>query len=559
MASVLKRQVSSSKPAAPGSDQGMSGKLTALESQELVLAFSGPIGCGHRGVIDLVSKQLAESGYVPVKVKISDLIRQYASILSDEPFPESYLQNLSGSDRYLRLQEAGNRLRQERGNDFLAQLAVRQISLDRAERHPNEDVGGVVPGRIAYLIDQLKNPAEVALLRAIYGANFFLIGVLCSYEQRKHNLKAEGIDSANAELLMERDRQQEEKYQQKLEKTLQFADFFIRNARSNTAQLLAPVKRFLELMHGKVGITPTRQEQGMYAAYSASLASACLSRQVGAAVQDKDGKLIATGCNDVPRGGGGLYREADSQTDNRCVHLNGGVCFNHLEKDKLKLEIQDLAESFLEKELKHAEGVGAVERAAEARKLAKGLATFLRKESRLNDLLEFSRSVHAEMDALISLSRAGSGSAQDGVLFTTTYPCHNCARHIIAAGIRAVYYIEPYEKSLALELHRDAIDHSSDEEPALEDWASSEKERRVSFLHFEGVAPRRFSDLFFALNERKDSVTGMAVRFTSREASKKVPEYLESYIDIESRVVEHLRDIGIGAPSVGAADTVPAA
>lgn len=551
MASVPKRQTPLLKSVASDPGQGMSEKLGALESKELVLAFSGPIGSGHRGIIELVSKQLSDSGYIPVTIKISDLIKRYSSILS-EPLPETEFVALTGSDRYIRLQDAGNRLRQERGNDFLAQLAVREITVDRTQRHPNEDVGGVVPGRVAYLIDQLKNPAEVSLLRAIYGANFFLIGVLCSYEQRKHNLNAEGIDSVDAELLMERDRQQEEKHQQKLEKTLQFADYFVRNARSNTQQLLTPIKRLLDLMHGKVGITPTRQEQGMYAAYSASLSSACLSRQVGASVQDKDGTLIATGCNDVPRGGGGLYREGDSQIDNRCVHLAGGVCFNHLEKDKLKREIQRLAESYLADELKKDNG--GVEKRADAKRLSQGLAKILREESRLKDLLEFSRSVHAEMDALISLSRTGCGSAQDGVLFTTTYPCHNCARHIIAAGIRAVYYIEPYEKSLALELHRDAIDHGADEEPTLEDWACDQKERRVSFLHFEGVAPRRFSDLFFSINERKDSVTGKAIRFASREASKKTPEYLESYIDIESRVVKHLKDIGIDAPTAVLAD-----
>ena len=45
-----------------------------------------------------------------------------------------------------------------------------------------------------------------------------------------------------------------------------------------------------------------------------------------------------------------------------------------------------------------------------------------------------------------------------GTLYTTTFPCHNCTRHIVASGIAKVYYIEPYAKSLALELHNDAIE-----------------------------------------------------------------------------------------------------
>lgn len=32
-------------------------------------------------------------------------------------------------------------------------------------------------------------------------------------------------------------------------------------------------------------------------------------------------------------------------------------------------------------------------------------------------------------------------------LYATMYPCHNCARHIVAAGIRKVIYIERYGES----------------------------------------------------------------------------------------------------------------
>lgn len=531
-------------PSRATSGKSVQDKLDALQSQELILGFSGPIGSGLKGVVQLVETQLAENGYTVVRIKISDLIRRYSSIL-EKPANETELLALTGRERYIQLQGLGNRLREEKGNDFLAQLVVRQISLDRSQRHPSQEVDELVPGRVAYLVDQLKHPAEVALLRTVYGANFFLLGVLCGYEQRKKNLKAEGISPTDADSLMERDRTQDEKYGQKLEKTLQHADFFIRNARSNTQQLLDPIARFLHLMHGKVGITPTRQEQGMYAAYAAALASACLSRQVGAAIHDRQGTLIATGCNDVPRGGGGLYREADSTHDHRCIHMDGGICFNHVEKDKLRAEIQHIAEKCLLAGLEKY--VKPDDRAIAADVLSKQIAHTLREESRLKDLLEFSRSVHAEMDALVGLARSTTSSAQDGVLYTTTYPCHNCARHIIAAGIRAVYFVEPYEKSLAVELHGDAIDHSADEELDLTDWDDPDrrKNRRVSFLHFEGVAPRRFSDLFLADGERKDSMTGKARQYLSRSAVKKVPEYLEGYIDVESRVVKHLRDLGI--------------
>lgn len=59
------------------------------------------------------------------------------------------------------------------------------------------------------------------------------------------------------------------------------------------------------------------------------------------------------------------------------------------------------------------------------------------------------------MDAIVSVVCAGNNSLDGCEMFTTTFPCHICAKHIIAAGIKAVYYIEPYEKSLAIELHDD--------------------------------------------------------------------------------------------------------
>ena len=78
-----------------------------------------------------------------------------------------------------------------------------------------------------------------------------------------------------------------------------------------------------------------------------------------------------------------------------------------------------------------------------------------------------------------------------GKLYCTTYPCHNCARHIIVAGIQEVYYIEPYVKSLCMELHADAL--TEDENT----------EGKVKILVYDGVAPRRYLEFFTMFKERK--------------------------------------------------------
>ncbi len=76
--------------------------------------------------------------------------------------------------------------------------------------------------------------------------------------------------------------------------------------------------------------------------------------------------------------------------------------------------------------------------------------------ARVGNLIEFGRVVHAEMNALVHAARRGL-QVGDGRMYCTTFPCHVCARHIIGAGIAEVFYVEPYPKSLAVDLYPEAI------------------------------------------------------------------------------------------------------
>jgi len=60
------------------------------------------------------------------------------------------------------------------------------------------------------------------------------------------------------------------------------------------------------------------------------------------------------------------------------------------------------------------------------------------------------------MEALLSCARSGA-RVRGGTLYTTTFPCHNCAKHLVGAGIARVIFVEPYPKSKAVELHADAL------------------------------------------------------------------------------------------------------
>ncbi|MBK6650145.1 MAG: hypothetical protein IPG42_10780 [Betaproteobacteria bacterium] len=105
------------------------------------------------------------------------------------------------------------------------------------------------------------------------------------------------------------------------------------------------------------------------------------------------------------------------------------------------------------------------------------------------------------MHAILGASRLAGDKIVGGKIFVTTYPCHSCARHIVAAGISEVHYIEPYRKSLATRLHDDSL---------TEDVNSR---TMVRLMQFDGIAPRRFIDLFEAGNRKKAGVLHLSGKF----------------------------------------------
>ncbi|PAW16390.1 cytidine deaminase, partial [Klebsiella pneumoniae] len=94
-------------------------------------------------------------------------------------------------------------------------------------------------------------------------------------------------------------------------------------------------------------------------------------------------------------------------------------------------------------------------------------------------------------------------------------------------GITKVVYIEPYEKSLALELHDDAITEVNEH-------------GKVIFESFEGVSPRRYQKFFFSTDERKDSF-GNAEKYSTKYKNHIDIQFIDSYLDFENRVVDIFR------------------
>jgi deoxycytidylate deaminase len=148
-------------------------------------------------------------------------------------------------------------------------------------------------------------------------------------------------------------------------------------------------------------------------------------------------------------------------------------------------------------------------------------------QSMIRNVIEFGRAVHAEMAAIVEAARRGV-DISDCTMFVTTFPCHLCARHIVAAGITKLVYIEPYARSLAAELYPDSI---KVETPTI-------SVDQVLFEPFVGLAPRQYMQLFEA-RSRKDK-DGKAIPFNPDLAKPRYGASERVYLENEDLVLKKL-------------------
>jgi hypothetical protein len=145
------------------------------------------------------------------------------------------------------------------------------------------------------------------------------------------------------------------------------------------------------------------------------------------------------------------------------------------------------------------------------------------------------------MSAISDAARLGR-ALKDTVLYCTT-PCHMCTKHIVAAGISQVVYLEPYPKSLASELHGDSIEIEGQSRGEYASFPS------CKFRHFYGVSPRRYRDFFETTKKRKSEKGGFRPwRFDRPQpiVEVKFPAYLllETHI-ISGILIPALRKAGV--------------
>ena len=480
------------------------GRIEALalareaQGPDLVIAVVGAVGSGTSSVARVLGRLLARAGAATVAIRASSVLERAAPLDWAAASAEPPIR------RFVALQEIGSRLRHENDNAFVAAgmiagIRCRPGSRPRpGHRHLRR---AAPPGRGA--------AAALGLWRGLLAARR---GLRRAHPARQADAEirlragrpgrrpgSAGLHGAGREFRLE--------HGQKVADAFRYADFHCDSSASlpradapdpvlDAWPVTADLERFLALVRAaQPMLRPTEAEQAMYHAYAARLGSACLSRQVGAVLLGQDGQLLSTGCNEVPRAGGGLYGEGTddpAEVERGRCHVYGGFCRNTDERNKLVDHVMELLEE------QGVELGDAPRRALLARRL---------RRSRLGHLVEFSRSVHAEMDALISAARRGVSTVGTR-LFVTTFPCHNCARHIVAAGVDEVQFIEPYLKSKALALHDDSITlpRPGWVAPSVARRLGQAGPQQVCFRPYVGAAPRLFRRAFLKDGEVKDGM-----------------------------------------------------
>lgn len=457
----------------------MTDSVQRIKFPEFIFGFVAPIGVDLSSTLAAYRTYFVQRDYRVVEVKVTDVFNIFEKYITPN---EPLVRSGSLYARYKTHIAYGNQLRAKFSNEILAATAIRRVMKDRL-KFQKVTPTALKFSKVVYLLHQFKRKEEIDLLRAVYGRIFFQVsiysrrGARVDYLSRKfassdHSSGPQKYRNIAESLIQTDENETESLHGQRVAQIFHDADLIASLDAAETID--AQIHRFCELLFGSNSISPTRREYGLFLAKAAALRTLDLSRQVGAAVFSNSGEILALGSNEVPKAGGGSYW-AEGSFDDRDF------------KRQMDSNIQRKRDIL-------GELVKIIDPSKDLDKLLDDPKI---RESQFMDALEYGRIVHAEMAALSDAARLGH-QVKDGTLYCTTFPCHMCAKHIVAAGLAKVIFLEPYPKSLAYDLHSDSISVEGGDRGAYNKFPS------VEFEHFYGVSPRRYREIFERAKRKDD-------------------------------------------------------
>ncbi|PQJ72204.1 cytidine/deoxycytidylate deaminase family protein [Polaribacter butkevichii] len=209
------------------------------------------------------------------------------------------------------------------------------------------------------------------------------------------------------------------------------------------------ILKFISLIQQPGIITPSSSERCMQFAFMAKLNSGCISRQVGAVVTDENYSVKAIGWNDVPSGQTPCnLRSADDYNSEKFKSNN----YSDFEQGK---ETSNIEVDYKYKDKEPYDFPNAIkayyngkDTSINNKDLNGKNCSFCFKtihnhfEGEKNQV--HTKSLHAEENAMLQISKYGGQGLKGGILFTTASPCELCSKKASQLGIKKVYYIDPY-------------------------------------------------------------------------------------------------------------------
>jgi dCMP deaminase len=324
------------------------------------------------------------------------------------------------------------------------------------------------------VIDSLRNSLEINFFKERFSA-FYLVAV--KNDSRKSRLinSYSGIDKIIIDRLIElddieykcTDYQKGIFYSPDVQNCIQIADYHINNnvllsriSSKKNIILNQKYSSFFSLEEQLIKlqglilqpglITPDPTERVMQIAYTAKLNSGCISRQVGAVVTDNEFSTKAIGWNDVPKGS-----IPCSVRNVKELTVKNAYGFTKFEQGKGLKEMEQInpiqgdklvdieSKNFNQFVLDNYSETNLPEEKLGGRNCPYCFKAAYNAFSGEKNQVH-TRSLHAEENAMMQISRSGGQGLKNGFLFTTASPCELCAKKAYQLGVRTIYYIDPY-------------------------------------------------------------------------------------------------------------------
>jgi dCMP deaminase len=332
------------------------------------------------------------------------------------------------------------------------------------------------------VIDSLKNSLEITFFKERFSA-FYMVAskdIIGNTEKRlEYRFKNKFITPDILNNLIELD---EEEYKTKdfskgkftspdIENCIQKSDYHIFNLRVNEIEdfftnlsngnALAEKEKFsntfltreeqllklIALINQPGLITPSASERNMQIAYTAKLNSGCISRQVGAVITDELFIAKSIGWNDVAKGHtpcnlrnvNDFFKE-DLNENPHYSKFEKGLVSNTSDFKYKKGKINNFKSAIIDY---FQEKLEVNENELNGKNCSFCFKTIHNYYEGVSNQVH-TRSLHAEENAMLQLTKFGGFGVKNGYLFTTASPCELCSKKAYQLGIRIIFYIDPY-------------------------------------------------------------------------------------------------------------------